>query len=175
MKLQKLEPHAGRLKIAQLGDSYGLGISDGCAGCDGRNRIAIGNISCKRVILRRSWRTEDSPLQVWGYECFRAEETPSSMSQLEEAGIAWLAKPSGSVVGFAPEVQATYLPIWVFVQPVWSAPIVTPIVSTPLQKEIPTSSPLTFQARNGNTSFQEYVERFITRMHAPSPPPAVER
>ena len=46
---------------------------------------------------------------------------------------------------------------------------------TPISKEVPVSSPLTFQFGDGHTLFQEYVECFVRRMHASSPPPTIER
>ena len=45
---ENLELHARRSKIAQLGDSFGLGISNGGAGSDGENCITIGNFTCKK-------------------------------------------------------------------------------------------------------------------------------
>ena len=54
--------------------------------------------------------TKESPMHVSYYGWFMAEEAASLMSQSMEVGLAGFARPSGSIVGAAPEIEATSLP-----------------------------------------------------------------
>ena len=63
---KKLELHVGKLKIAPLGDGYGLEISDSSARPDGGNCITIGKFGCKRVDAQGAWRYRGrSNAQSW--------------------------------------------------------------------------------------------------------------